>query len=117
MRRARAIFEKALGPDHPEVATNLNNLAELYRVQGRYAEAEPLNRRSLAIREKAFGPELRPRMWCRAVHRCRTLKSKLFAKDSHPVCFLRFVGPILIRSDQLKRARVNKARSNDLQLV
>ncbi len=36
---------------------SLNNLAELYRLQGRYAEAEPLYERSLAIREKALGAE------------------------------------------------------------
>ena len=36
---------------------SLNNLAELYRNQGRYAEAEPLYKRSLAIREKALGPD------------------------------------------------------------
>jgi tetratricopeptide (TPR) repeat protein len=35
----------------------LNNLAELYRVQGRHAEAEPLYRRALAIREKTLGPD------------------------------------------------------------
>ena len=40
-----------------EVATSLNNLAELYRDQGHYAEAEPLFKRSLAIVEKALGPE------------------------------------------------------------
>ena len=34
---------------------SLNNLARLYTGQGRYAEAEPLYQRSLAIREKAFG--------------------------------------------------------------
>ncbi|MCC5637462.1 tetratricopeptide repeat protein, partial [Nostoc sp. CHAB 5844] len=28
--------------DHPDVALSLNNLAELYRSQGRYSEAEPL---------------------------------------------------------------------------
>ncbi len=39
------------------VATNLNNLAELYRAQGRYAEGEALQKRALAIREKALGPE------------------------------------------------------------
>jgi tetratricopeptide (TPR) repeat protein len=39
------------------VATNLNNLAELYRVQGKYAEVELLYQRALAIREKALGPE------------------------------------------------------------
>jgi tetratricopeptide (TPR) repeat protein len=51
------IKEKAFGPDHPDVALSLANLAELYRVQGRYANAEPLFKRSLAINEKAFGPD------------------------------------------------------------
>jgi hypothetical protein len=30
---------KALGPGHPGVTVSLNNLAELYREQGRYADA------------------------------------------------------------------------------
>jgi hypothetical protein len=34
----------------------LNNLASLYRSQGRYADAEPLLKRSLAILETAFDP-------------------------------------------------------------
>jgi len=38
------------------VATSLNNLAELYYIQGQYAKAEPLHKRALAIREKALGP-------------------------------------------------------------
>ncbi len=41
-KRALAIFEKALGPKHPDVAQSLNNLAVLYATQGKYAEAEPL---------------------------------------------------------------------------
>ena len=41
------------GPNDPRLATSLNNLAEIYRVQGRYAEAEPFYHRSLAIWEKA----------------------------------------------------------------
>ena len=57
IRRSLAILEKALGPDHPSVATGVNNLALLYRAQGRYAEAEPLYKRSLGIAEKALGPE------------------------------------------------------------
>ncbi len=56
-QQALAIYEKALGPDHPNVAAALNNLAELYRNQGRYAEAEPLYKRALAIWEKARGPD------------------------------------------------------------
>jgi CHAT domain-containing protein/Tfp pilus assembly protein PilF len=49
------IDEKALGPDHPDVAHSLNGLAGLYYSQGRYADAESLFQRSLAIREKALG--------------------------------------------------------------
>ena len=40
-KRALAIWEKALGPEHPHVAASLNNLAELYRAQGKHTEAEP----------------------------------------------------------------------------
>ena len=50
-----AIRETALGRDHPALATSLNNLAGLYYRQGRYAEAEPLYQRSLAILQKAHG--------------------------------------------------------------
>ena len=39
------------------MALSLNNLALLYKDQGRYAEAEPLYKRALAIWEKALGPE------------------------------------------------------------
>jgi tetratricopeptide (TPR) repeat protein len=55
-KRSLAISEKSLGPDHPGVATSLDNLAELYREQGRYADAEPLYKRSLVIRQKSLGP-------------------------------------------------------------
>ena len=39
------------------MGASLNNLAALYHSQGRYAEAEPLHKRALAIAEKALGPE------------------------------------------------------------
>ncbi|MDZ7292318.1 MAG: tetratricopeptide repeat protein [candidate division KSB1 bacterium] len=42
-----AIREKQLGLDHPQVATSLNNLAELLRAQGNYAEAESMYRRGM----------------------------------------------------------------------
>jgi tetratricopeptide (TPR) repeat protein len=41
------------------VATSVNNLAELYRAQGRLAEAEPLLQRALALSEQAL-PEGHP---------------------------------------------------------
>src|SRR5271170_1153504 len=56
-KRALAIREKALGPDHPDVATILNNLTRIYQAQGRYTEAEPDFKRALAIWEKALGPD------------------------------------------------------------
>jgi tetratricopeptide (TPR) repeat protein len=57
LKRSLAIREKVRGPDHPDVATSVNNLAVLYRHQGRYADAEPLIKRALTIREKVFGPD------------------------------------------------------------
>ena len=53
--RAHELAEETRGPDHPEVAASLNNLASLYKVKGRYSEAEPLFLRSLAIAEQAPG--------------------------------------------------------------
>jgi CHAT domain-containing protein len=56
-RRALAVREKALGPEHPDVAISFNNLALVYTRRGEYAKAEPIFQRALAIREKALGPE------------------------------------------------------------
>ncbi|MFO0697725.1 MAG: tetratricopeptide repeat protein, partial [Nitrospira sp.] len=36
---------------------SLNDLAELYRTQSVYAQAEPLHQRALAIREQVLGPD------------------------------------------------------------
>ena len=57
LTRSLEIREKALGPEHPNVADSLNNLALLYRTQGKYTEADPLYKRALKIWEKALGPE------------------------------------------------------------
>jgi tetratricopeptide (TPR) repeat protein len=49
-RRALNIREASLGPDHPLVASNLNNLAALlYSSTNRKSEAEPMFRRALGI--------------------------------------------------------------------
>jgi tetratricopeptide (TPR) repeat protein len=56
-RRALAIDEASLGPDHPTVAIRLNNLALLLRTTNRLGEAEPLYRRALAIDEASLGPD------------------------------------------------------------
>jgi tetratricopeptide (TPR) repeat protein len=48
--RSLVILEKALGPDHPNVAASLENLAGLYRATKRGAQAEALERRAARIR-------------------------------------------------------------------
>jgi len=57
LERALAIREKTLGPEHPDVATSLDNLAKLYRAQLRFEEAVPLSLRASAIRNKALEEE------------------------------------------------------------
>jgi class 3 adenylate cyclase/tetratricopeptide (TPR) repeat protein len=57
LKRALAIHEKTLGPDHPDVARSINSLAGVYYVQGHYEEAERLYRRALEVREKTLGPD------------------------------------------------------------
>ena len=99
-KRSLAIREKALGPDHPDVAQSLNNLAVLYRDQGRYADAEPLYKRSLAINEKALGPDHpdvahiaeqsggalpRPRSLCRCRAALQALAGDLEKRRSVPI--------------------------------
>ncbi|WP_048314625.1 CHAT domain-containing protein, partial [Crocosphaera watsonii] len=54
---ALALIKKLLGDEHPDVATSFNNLAGLYRSQGRYTEAEPLYKDALALRKKLLGDE------------------------------------------------------------
>ena len=54
---ALGVRHQALGPEHPDVASSLNNLASAVHAQGRYAEADTLYRRALAVREKALGPD------------------------------------------------------------
>src|SRR5262249_13870324 len=49
LKRSLAIREQQLGPMHPQVATALNNLADVYRMQLQYTLAEPLFRRALKI--------------------------------------------------------------------
>src|SRR5712691_8996740 len=65
-QQALEVAEKAVGPNHPDVATSLTNLAVLYDAQSQYVghttdrgmstQAEPLAKRALAIWEKARGP-------------------------------------------------------------
>jgi hypothetical protein len=46
---------KLLGDEHPDVATSLNNLANCYKSQGKYKEAEPLYLEGLSILFHSLG--------------------------------------------------------------
>ncbi len=56
-QRSLTIRERALGPDHPEVAWPLNSLALALQKKGAFAQSESLYQRALTIREKATGRE------------------------------------------------------------
>ncbi len=56
-KRSFELREKILGPDHPDVATPLNILGNLYRSKGENKKAETLYQRAVEIREKTQGPE------------------------------------------------------------
>src|SRR5579871_1363521 len=56
-QKFEAAAKAQLGTNHTNYALALNDLALIYRVQGSYADAEPLYRRSLTIYEKALGPD------------------------------------------------------------
>lgn len=58
-RRALSMLEAALGCDHPEVGTSLNDLAQLRLLQGSYAEAESRYAGALAIFENQREPDPR----------------------------------------------------------
>jgi tetratricopeptide (TPR) repeat protein len=55
--RLLTIAERTFGSEHPNMATVLDNLAQLHHAMGGYAQAEPLYRRALAIRERTLGTE------------------------------------------------------------
>jgi tetratricopeptide (TPR) repeat protein len=54
--RALSLREKALGPDHPDVAASLDAIGKLLLTKGDVAEAEAYLARALALRERALGP-------------------------------------------------------------
>jgi len=56
-QRALRMDEAALGPDHPDVATDLNHVGWTLANLGRYAEALPLHQRALHVHEAALGPD------------------------------------------------------------
>ena len=56
-QQALEIQKKALGEDHPEYASSLNNIGLFEREMGDYKAAERYFQQALEIRKKAFGEE------------------------------------------------------------
>jgi tetratricopeptide (TPR) repeat protein len=55
--RALELRERVLGPDHPQTASSLDNLAWLLRDQGNLATARPLFERAFEIWERVLGAD------------------------------------------------------------
>jgi tetratricopeptide (TPR) repeat protein len=55
--RALRTDEAALGPDHPSVASHLNDVGRVLSDLGRAAEALPLHERALRIDDAALSPD------------------------------------------------------------
>jgi len=55
LKRALAIREKVLAPNHSWIAVSLENLASVYAAQGRYDKVTPLLTRARAIRAHPSG--------------------------------------------------------------
>ena len=56
--RVLCICEQALGPEHPDVAHILNNLADPSKELGHYQQGERFGQRALRIREQAVGDSI-----------------------------------------------------------
>jgi tetratricopeptide (TPR) repeat protein len=84
MRRALWIDEKGFGPEHPNVAADLNNLAHLLQATNHLSEAEPLMRRALSIDEKCFGPE-HPRISAQLSNLAALLMATKRLADAEPL--------------------------------
>ena len=55
--RALAVWEKALGPGHPRIASSLGNTGSVLADLGEYERAKGLQERALTIWEPALGPD------------------------------------------------------------
>ena len=81
VRRALAIQEKALGPQHPETAVTLNNLASLLLAGGKITMAEATQRRALRILEHNLSPE-NPRIATARANLADILRAKASARPA-----------------------------------
>lgn len=57
LTRSLEMRQRVLGPDHPDCAQSLNNLAALHTERREYETAEDMYERALDIRKKALSPD------------------------------------------------------------
>lgn len=57
LSRSLEMRQRVLGPDHPDCAQSLNNLAALHTEKREYETAEDMYERALEIRKKALSPD------------------------------------------------------------
>ncbi len=86
MRRALAIDEQCLGHEHPDIATNLNNIATLLMDTNRLNDAEPLMRQALSILEHCFGLE-HPKVAAQLSNLAHLLQVTNQLKDAEPLMY------------------------------
>ena len=56
-KKALEVAERNVGPNHPDVAASLNNLAMLHQAMADYGKAKPLYEKAMEICRKALGDE------------------------------------------------------------
>ena len=88
---ARQLAERSLritkavhGPDHPDVAVRLNNLALILRGEDHAREALPLAERALRITERAHGPD-HPDVAVRLINLAAILRALDRAPEAEPM--------------------------------
>lgn len=57
LSRSLEMRQRVLGPDHPDCAQSLNNLAALHTERREYETAEDMYEKALDIRKKALSPD------------------------------------------------------------
>ena len=57
LSQALAATQRAVGAEHPDTLASMNNLANVYLVQGHYDQARTLHEQALAARQRVLGAE------------------------------------------------------------
>ncbi|HTS81321.1 MAG TPA: serine/threonine-protein kinase [Myxococcaceae bacterium] len=108
LRRALNIFESTMGPDHPDTAAVMNNLANVV-MNWDPGEAQQLRRRALAIQQRSIGPE-----HLEVANTESNLAVTDFALARHPEALSEVTRAIAIRERQAVTGTEELANDRDL---